>query len=134
MSALSDADLQRLETQLSEREVELRAEVKAAQEEQAQRPAPSARQEVEDAGEQGEERIRDAVRYAERERDIEELRDIEAARERIAAGSYGSCVDCGRDIPLQRLQAQPTAKRCIECQTRYERGGHRPMPNFPERL
>ena len=89
----------------------------------------SPREQAEDFGEQGEERIRHAVRYAEEERDIEELRDIEGARERIAAGSYGSCTDCGRDIPLQRLLAQPTAKRCIDCQEKFERS-HPASPRF----
>src|SRR6478752_10437661 len=34
-----------------------------------------------------------------------ELRDIEAARGRLAKGLYGTCVDCGLAIPYARLQA-----------------------------
>lgn len=52
--------------------------------------------------------------------DIEEVRDITAARERVAAGTYGSCVDCGDVIAYERLLAYPTAKRCIRCQRLYE--------------
>ena len=55
------------------------------------------------------------------QRDQEELREIEQARERMAGGSYGQCVDCGRDIPFERLKAQPSTKRCVACQTAYEK-------------
>ncbi|ANQ84958.1 TraR/DksA family transcriptional regulator [Azoarcus olearius] len=54
-------------------------------------------------------------------RDVRELRDIEAARERIAEGEAGICVDCGEEIPFARLEAQPTATRCVRCQSLYER-------------
>ncbi len=45
------------------------------------------------------------------------LGDIEAALERMDAGTYGQCTDCGVTIPPARLNAYPTAKRCIDCQT-----------------
>jgi RNA polymerase-binding protein DksA len=54
-------------------------------------------------------------------RDAREIRELEAARERIARGTYGKCEDCGRDIGVERLRAQPTARRCIECQSVHER-------------
>lgn len=52
---------------------------------------------------------------------IQDMRDIEAARGRIAAGIYGECVDCGKEIAYERLRAYPTAKRCIDCQHEHER-------------
>jgi RNA polymerase-binding transcription factor DksA len=52
--------------------------------------------------------------------DVQDVRDIEAARSRLAAGTYGACIDCGRDIPYERLLAYPTAKRCIDCQREHE--------------
>jgi RNA polymerase-binding protein DksA len=55
------------------------------------------------------------------DRHIQALRDIEAAFQRIKAGAYGICVDCGDDIAFARLQAYPTAKRCIVCQEKRER-------------
>jgi RNA polymerase-binding protein DksA len=54
------------------------------------------------------------------DRQIVEVRTIEAALKRLAAGDYGSCVDCGTDIPLERLRAYPTAERCISCQSVHE--------------
>lgn len=54
------------------------------------------------------------------DRQVHELRDIEAAFARMKAGEYGICIDCGAEIPVQRLLAYPTAKRCMACQQRRE--------------
>jgi DnaK suppressor protein len=54
-------------------------------------------------------------------RHIIELRDIEAARERLRNRTYGICSDCGELIPYQRLVAYPTAKRCVKCQQHREK-------------
>ena len=50
-----------------------------------------------------------------------ELAEIAAARERLAGDMLGLCVDCGEPIGAARLQAQPTAGRCSDCQWRHER-------------
>lgn len=120
MSALNKTDLDRLREALDQREAQLGEEVRSVGAEQAdtRRHAPGSP--VEDLGEQGEQRTREAVRHAEQERDIDELRAIAAARERMADGSYGECVDCGVAIPLARLQVQPAAQRCVACQARHE--------------
>ena len=55
--------------------------------------------------------------FAMNEHETAELGDIEAALERMDAGSYGQCTDCGVAIAPARLKAYPTAKRCIDCQT-----------------
>jgi len=47
---------------------------------------------------------------------IRELRDIEAALRRLDSGSYGICKRCGELIGGARLEAYPTAQRCIDCQ------------------
>jgi RNA polymerase-binding transcription factor DksA len=61
------------------------------------------------------------VDQAELSRDVVELRAVEAARRRLADGSYGICVDCGAEIDFERLLAQPAASRCVECQHRHEK-------------
>jgi DnaK suppressor protein len=58
--------------------------------------------------------------FAINEHETAELGDIEAALERLDAGTYGQCTDCGMTIPPARLNAYPTAKRCIDCQTQKE--------------
>lgn len=40
---------------------------------------------------------------------------VRAALGRIAQGTYGTCANCGADIPRERLEAQPVATRCIRC-------------------
>ena len=52
--------------------------------------------------------------------DVQDVRDIKAARERLSAGTYGICTDCGEAIAYERLLAYPTAKRCIHCQRLHE--------------
>lgn len=59
-------------------------------------------------------------------RDIAELSEVEAALARIADGSYGTCSDCGKTIGWPRLNAQPTADRCIACQEKLEARTGRP--------
>jgi len=54
-------------------------------------------------------------------RESQELQEIEAALGRIGDGSYGSCSDCGDDIGQARLKANPSARRCLPCQEKYER-------------
>ena len=46
---------------------------------------------------------------------IAEIIAIKAALERIEAGTYGSCVECGAKITEKRLAALPFANRCVEC-------------------
>jgi RNA polymerase-binding transcription factor DksA len=65
--------------------------------------------------------ITDAAEDADALRDLAELRDIEAARQRAIEGRYGICTDCGADIGFERLHAEPEAARCIECQRRHEK-------------
>ena len=45
----------------------------------------------------------------------DELVQLDAALERLAAGSYGTCVRCGESIPIDRLRARPEAALCIAC-------------------
>ena len=54
-------------------------------------------------------------------RESQELQEIEAALARIGDGSYGSCSDCGDDIGPARLKANPSGRRCLTCQEKYER-------------
>ena len=47
---------------------------------------------------------------------LQKVTDLNAALDRIQAGVYGVCIDCGCDIGFERLSAYSTAKRCIRCQ------------------
>ena len=50
-----------------------------------------------------------------------ELDEIDAARARLEAGTFGTCEACNRPIPLARLQARPATRYCRDCQARIER-------------
>lgn len=43
------------------------------------------------------------------------LEEVDAATERLDAGTYGTCENCGGPIGQGRLEARPVARRCIEC-------------------
>ncbi|HSL83211.1 MAG TPA: TraR/DksA C4-type zinc finger protein [Thermoanaerobaculia bacterium] len=51
------------------------------------------------------------------------LRQIDAALDSIAAGTYGLCRQCKGPIARQRLEALPEAPFCLDCQERFEREG-----------
>ena len=61
------------------------------------------------------------VGLAEIDRDLDELRAIDAALLRVADGSYGFCEACDKPIDMKRLNLTPQALRCIDCQTLFER-------------
>ena len=48
--------------------------------------------------------------------DIEaSLVEVDRALLRMEQGSYGICVQCGQEIPQERLLARPSADRCVSC-------------------
>ena len=61
------------------------------------------------------------VNLAEIDRDLQELRLIDAAFLRMSDGSYGQCDGGGAPIEFERLRATPFASRCFDCQSAYER-------------
>jgi RNA polymerase-binding transcription factor DksA len=54
------------------------------------------------------------------DRSLREITEIHSALQRIIDGTYGKCLDCGRDIPRARLQAVPSAGSCVECAREVE--------------
>ena len=54
------------------------------------------------------------------EQGSDRLFGIEEALQRLDAGTYGICEQCGRHIPLARLLAIPVAKYCVSCQQEAE--------------
>lgn len=54
------------------------------------------------------------------DRDAQEFAAISSALDRMARKEYGVCVDCRADISYARLEVQPAAERCIECEKRHD--------------
>jgi RNA polymerase-binding transcription factor DksA len=63
------------------------------------------------------------IGFATRELLVERVNRIAAALERLDAGEYGLCVECGENIAPARLQALPEVTTCVRCQDRLERLG-----------
>lgn len=53
-------------------------------------------------------------------REMDELRTVDAALARMKAHCYGQCSRCGGTIPSERLLALPEAHMCLECQLACE--------------
>jgi len=61
------------------------------------------------------------IDYTLEEHDGRLLHAIDEALARIDAGTYGICVNCGAQIPPERLEAMPWATLCIDCKRKEER-------------
>lgn len=55
-----------------------------------------------------------------RENLAQALTGVEAALARLADGTYGRCVHCGKYIARERLAALPDTAFCLECQSARE--------------
>jgi DnaK suppressor protein len=53
----------------------------------------------------------------------QQVRDIDAALERIEKGEYGTCMHCGEPIAPRRLEVRPFSRYCIDCKTDIEKFG-----------
>ncbi|HEY7305522.1 MAG TPA: TraR/DksA family transcriptional regulator [Bryobacteraceae bacterium] len=53
----------------------------------------------------------------------ETLRQVQEALQRIKEGTYGRCLDCGREIENARLEAVPWARYCLDDQQRHDQEG-----------
>lgn len=50
----------------------------------------------------------------------EHLADVRTALARLEAGTYGTCERCAVEVPVERMEAVPTAKLCISCKEAEE--------------
>lgn len=116
--ALTAAQLAQLQQQLQARRTQLLGAIRqGVADAESDRP----RGEVYDRGDEAVTDLQRDTDYALSEIDQRELDDIQAALARISDGSYGQCSECGVEIGLARLQSQPAAARCINCQGEAER-------------
>lgn len=77
--------------------------------------------EVADIGEQSVNDFLKEMDIAVITQEVKELSLINAALRRWDEGSYGKCIDCGNQVAAERLEVNPAAERCIDCQTKYEK-------------
>ncbi len=68
------------------------------------------------------------------ERDRRVLDEIDAAEERLADGTFGTCETCATAIPFERLRALPAARLCVTCEEAAERAMRRLRRRRPARV
>lgn len=86
---------------------------------------------VHDSGEESVADLLADLDIARIDRQVTEIRGIEAALRRIDMGVYGMCRDCDSNIGFERLESQPIAERCVECQEHYEKSyAHEATPSL----
>ena len=119
---LSKKQIATLSKRLDERYATLRSEVRQALEQsENQQYVELINREPADVGDQS---VGDALadlNVAIVDRHVKEMRAIDATRERIRDGTFGTCTNCGQDIEYERLLAYPTAERCVVCQDQHEK-------------
>ncbi|MBN1876141.1 MAG: TraR/DksA C4-type zinc finger protein [Anaerolineae bacterium] len=105
-----------LQQQLLQKEVELKSQLEDVQ--------SSVREEgvgysnhMADAGSEVFEQARDVSLARTLKRSFE---DVTRALNKFEDGTYGLCESCGTVIELARLEALPSARYCMRCQTRLE--------------
>lgn len=58
-----------------------------------------------------------ALELRTRDRERKLLKKIEKSIDLIESDDYGFCDNCGAEIGIKRLEARPTASKCIDCKT-----------------
>ena len=131
MANLTDRQIGKLKQAMLTRQGVLTEEVSAQRTQAAAEGNDDAIGGPGDAGDESVVRMVTDLHLQEAGRDMEELREIDGALARIADGTYGRCEECGTDIDYARLEVQPTARRCVECQSQFEKThAHRDTPTM----
>lgn len=127
---ITSAELAALRRQLEARRKMLRAELAAKLNAQDNPALLGLRNRMEETDDWAVADLETALDVAEVSRDAGELREVEGALSRMQAGTYGECEECGQPIPFGRLQASPSAPRCIACQEKLEAALRRGPPTL----
>ncbi|MCC6534244.1 MAG: TraR/DksA family transcriptional regulator [Burkholderiales bacterium] len=128
---LTDSERDELRAVIDARRDELAGEIRTGLARSRDDSFDSIAGEAPDSGDQALASLVADTDNAETNRDLRELRELDAALQRMADGSYGSCADCADDIPVERLRAYPGAARCIACQSVHEKTySHPPEPKL----
>ena len=107
-------DLQKVKTKLMERKRQLEEELVDLYNEKF------SDDQVQDVGDQALSSTMEALRGSLQDKELEEYNMILKVLEKIDAGQYGICIDCGQPISEKRLSVYPNATRCLACQEALE--------------
>jgi RNA polymerase-binding protein DksA len=121
MTSLNAEQSTTMRARLRERATQLRAEIRSTLERSADETHVKIAEQARDTEDDSFSNLIVDLNLAEIDRDASELQRIDTALARINEGSYGQCESCGLEIPQARLQAEPTALRCVQCQELFEK-------------
>jgi DnaK suppressor protein len=60
------------------------------------------------------------VMYTRRETQRRRIKQLDEALERLKAGSFAKCINCGDEIAARRLESDPAVSLCIECAKQFD--------------
>jgi RNA polymerase-binding transcription factor DksA len=121
MSHLNETQLATLQQMLQQHRQQLRADIRDELLRKDSEQYGELAGQVHDAGEESVADMLVELNAAVLGQSIRTLREVEAAQQRLAEGHYGRCVECDEPIPFERLQAYPSAQRCLEHQAAFEK-------------
>lgn len=121
MNAFEPAQATQFRSRLRERADQLRGEIRNTLARSSDETHVRIAEQARDNGDDSFSDLIVHLNYAEIDRDALELRRIDGALTRLSDGTYGICVDCDQAIAMPRLEAEPTAERCVRCQELYEK-------------
>jgi DnaK suppressor protein len=110
-------DIDRLKKQLHEKEAELASNIARFQTEARDFPDGD----VEDSVDTAVSAEVKETAFHESSIEFQTLKEVRAALRRIEEGTYGKCVDCGRDISPARLEAVPWTPYCRDDQDKHDK-------------
>lgn len=120
MTKIPAAECQRLTSLIQDRLAVLRNELRSSLHQAESPDVRALANHFEETGDAALADLEASTAIAGLQRDIGEFNALHAALARLTAGSYGTCAECGTQIPLARLQIRPEAERCLGCQTTLE--------------
>jgi phage/conjugal plasmid C-4 type zinc finger TraR family protein len=118
---LTDTERNELEGMIDRRRSELAREITSGIARARSETFSAVAGESPDAGDEALASLVVDIENAETRRDALELQELDAALKRMADGHYAVCEDCGDEIPVERLRANPGAMRCVRCQGVFEK-------------
>lgn len=117
---ISESALKHLRRRLDEREFELRRKI-VDERNRVQDEGLAQLDEVGDLVDQAFVTTQVSIERDLLERCVNQLDEITRTRDRIATGDIGVCMDCGEPIECERLDVNPVASCCTECQVLREK-------------
>jgi RNA polymerase-binding protein DksA len=131
MAKLTEYQLAQIKAALQQRYLELREEVRSELERSNDQRYVDLAGSVGDVGDDSVADMLLDLDAAIADRQVNEMREVEASLKRLAELDFGDCIDCGNEIGFDRLMAYPTAQRCVRCQSLHEKTySHEPNPTL----